>query len=194
MDDSPNASEVGGTLLTDVLAVVHELGASVLLGDVLELITNAVVGVLGFGASAINVATADGDLRIEAVKGPPGVESLLGTTRPLSFWLEVLAAAEPWGELRFFSHERDQTLVDSFATWTPTGAPGPEPDAWHPDDSLMAPMWDGERLIGVLSVDQPLQRAPARPGPVHRAGGLRQPGRQGDPRRPGPRSRRGPPP
>jgi diguanylate cyclase (GGDEF)-like protein/PAS domain S-box-containing protein len=144
------------TLLDGVLAVVRELGGSSGLGEALDLIVGATAGVLGFGAAAINVTTPEGDLRVDAVVGPPGVEDLLGTRRPLDFWLELLSAAEPWGELRFFSHERDQSLLDRFITWIPHGPVGPEPDAWHPEDSLLAPLWDGERrLVGVLSVDQP---------------------------------------
>ncbi|MDT4983014.1 MAG: hypothetical protein QOF95_504 [Pseudonocardiales bacterium] len=151
-----SATTVDRSLLDGVLAVVRELGGSSELGEALELIVGAAAGVLGFGAAAINVTTPEGDLRVDAVVGPPGVEELLGTRRPLAFWRELLEAAEPWGELRFFSHERDQSLVDQFTTWTPPSPVGPEPDAWHPEDSLLAPLWDGERqLVGVLSVDQP---------------------------------------
>jgi PAS domain S-box-containing protein/diguanylate cyclase (GGDEF)-like protein len=151
-----SATTVDRSLLDGVLAVVRELGGSSELGEALDLIVRAAAGVLGFGAAAINVTTPEGDVRVEAVVGPPGIEELVGTRRPLGFWLELLAAAEPWGELRFFSHERDQSLLDQFVTWTPQSPVRPEPDAWHPEDSLLAPLWDGEqRLIGVLSVDQP---------------------------------------
>ena len=150
------ATSVDRSLLDGVLAVVRELGGSSELDEALELIVGAAAGVLGFGAAAINVTTPEGDLRVDAVVGPPGVEQLLGTRRPLDFWREVLSAAEPWGELRYFSPERDQSLVDQFLTWTPHNPVGPEPDAWHPDDMLLAPLYDGERhLVGVLSVDQP---------------------------------------
>jgi PAS domain S-box-containing protein/diguanylate cyclase (GGDEF)-like protein len=161
------STNVDRSLLDDVLAVVHRLGASVRLQDALELIAEAVVGVLGFGAAAINVATPEGDLRTEAVRGPAGIEQLLGSRRPLSFWQQLLAEAEPWGALRFYSHERDQSLVDQFLTWTPPGLPGPEPDAWHPDDALLAPLWDGDRLVGVVSVDEP--RSGRLPGAAQRS-------------------------
>ncbi|MGI8761377.1 MAG: putative bifunctional diguanylate cyclase/phosphodiesterase [Jatrophihabitantaceae bacterium] len=154
--DSPRAeARMDRALLDGVLGVVRELGASSRLREALDVIADAVVGVLGFEAAAINVATGDGDLRIEAVVGPPGVEALLGNRRPVDHWLELLSSAEPWGGLRFFSHERDQSLVDKFATWTPPGVAQPDPEAWHPEDSLLAPLWDDGRLIGVLSVDQP---------------------------------------
>jgi len=151
------------SLLDGVLAVVQDLGGSTGLQAALDVIAGAVVDVLGFGAAAINVTTADGDLRVDAVVGPPGVQQLLGTRRPMSFWLDVLDAAEPWGELRFFSHERDQALVDQFVSWRPSTTRTLDPDAWHPDDSLLAPMWDAEHnLVGVLSVDEP--RTGRRPG------------------------------
>ena len=151
------------SLLDGVLAVVQDLGGSTGLQAALDVIADAVIDVLGFGAAAINVTTAEGDLRVDAVVGPPGVRRLLGTRRPMSFWLEVLAAAEPWGQLRFFSHERDQTLVDQFISWRPSAPDDLDPDAWHPDDSLLAPMWDTDgNLVGVLSVDEP--RTGRRPG------------------------------
>ncbi|MEP7019004.1 MAG: EAL domain-containing protein [Pseudonocardiales bacterium] len=150
------ASTVDRSLLDGVLAVVRELGGNIELGEALKLIVGAAAGVLGFGAAAINVTTPEGDLRVEAVVGPPGIEELVGTRRPMEFWRELLAAAEPWGELRYFSHERDQSLVDQFTTWMPPSPAGPEPDAWHPEDTLLAPLWDDERrLIGAISVDQP---------------------------------------
>jgi len=143
-------------LLDGVLAVVRELGGNIELGEALELIVGAAAGVLGFGAAAINVTTPEGDLRVEAVVGPPGLEELVGARRPIAFWRELLSAAEPWGELRYFSHERDQSLLDRFTSWKPRSTVGPEPDAWHPEDLLLAPLWDNERcLVGVLSVDQP---------------------------------------
>lgn len=143
-------------LLDGVLSVVRKLGRSTSLRDTLDLILDGIVRVVGFDAAAVNVTTPHGDLRVEAVAGPPGVERLLDTVRPMSFWTEVLEAAESWGELRFFSHERDQSLVDRFTTWSAERTVGPEPDAWHPDDSLLAPMWGGDgSLIGVISVDEP---------------------------------------
>jgi diguanylate cyclase (GGDEF)-like protein/PAS domain S-box-containing protein len=143
-------------VLEGVLGVVRRLGRSSSLRETLDLILDGIVRVVGFEAAAVNVATGTGEFRVEAVAGPPGVERLLGTVRPLSFWTEVLGAAEVWGELRFFGHERDQSLVDSFATWTSGRHAAPDPDAWHPDDSLLAPLYGGDgRLIGVVSVDEP---------------------------------------
>src|SRR3954469_1091750 len=150
-------------VIEGVLSVVRRLGRSASLRETFDLILDGIVRVVGFAAAAVNVTPPAGDVRVEAVAGPPGIERLLGTVRPMAFWREVLTAAEPWGDLRFFSHERDQTLVDSFATWSAERTASAEPDAWHPDDSLLAPMWGGDgSLIGVISVDEP--RTGRRPG------------------------------
>ncbi len=151
-----SAAAVDPALLDGVLAVVRRLGGCADLGAALSVITDAMADVLGFGAAAINVTTLEGDLRVEAVVGPSGVNELLGTCVPVARWLEWLDSAEEWGELRFFDHERDQAAMDHFPSWRPSGGAGPEPDAWHPDDSLFAPLWDEKRnLVGVLSVDMP---------------------------------------
>ena len=156
MRESGPAANVDRPLLDGVLAVVRRLGAAAGLDEALKIIADAVVDVLGFGAAAVNVTTPDGDLRVEAVVGPDGVGELLGTRRPMSHWREVLELSEQWGELRYYSHERDQALFDRFPVWTPTSAASGAADAWHPDDSLMAPLWDEQRnLVGVLGVDQP---------------------------------------
>ena len=142
--------------LEGLLDVVRRLGESSELGQMLDQITEAVVEVVEFGAAAINVVSPDGVVTVASVVGPPEARALLGKTSPVQYWLDILELAEPWGSLRFYSHERDQTIVDRIANWTPDAASETGPDAWHPDDSLLAPLHDAEgTLIGVLSVDQP---------------------------------------
>jgi PAS domain S-box/diguanylate cyclase (GGDEF) domain len=156
MSEVPSLRRVDRSSLDGVLAVMRRLGGSTSLKEALDLILEGIVGVVGFDAAAINVTTPDGDLRVEAVIGPIGIERLLGSKRPMTFWTEILDVAEHWGDLRFFGHERDQSLIDRFTTWTAARTVGAEPDAWHPDDSLLAPMRDAEgNLIGVISVDEP---------------------------------------
>ena len=144
------------SLFDGVLAVVRELGRCSTLDAVLPLVADAIVDVLGFDAAAINIATPDGDLRVDAVAGPPGVQELLNSRRSVTLWLALLDSAEEWGQLRFVSHTTDRDEIAEFPTWSAGGVVGSDADAWHPDDLLLAPMWDehGE-LVGVLSVDQP---------------------------------------
>lgn len=147
--------------LERLLSVVRELGATGDVDETLTRIAEATVEFLQFGATAINVVGPDGVVRIQAVAGPPEVRGLLGRSSPLQYWLDILEAAEPWNSLRFFSHDRDQTMMDRVASWVPDGLesprsePGQQP--WHPEDALLAPLIgpDGT-LLGVLSVDQPV--------------------------------------
>jgi diguanylate cyclase (GGDEF)-like protein/PAS domain S-box-containing protein len=151
-----NLANVRRFRLERLLDVVRQLGESGELGQMLDQIAAAVVEVVEFGAAAINVVSPQGVVTVASVVGPPEARALLGKTSPVQYWLDILALAEPWGSLRFYSHERDQRIIDRIANWTPAEAPQRGPDAWHPDDSLLAPLWNAEgTLIGVLSVDQP---------------------------------------
>lgn len=148
--------------LERVLAVVRELGTSADLQGTLDRIAQAVVDVVEFDAAAINVTRPDGLVRVDAVVGPPGVTELLGQGTPAADWELLLAASQEWGELRFHGHHENRHLWDRVARWTPPTAQGSEPDAWHPEDALFAPLRgpDGA-LLGVISVDQPRSgRAP----------------------------------
>ncbi len=157
MESGSSLAQVRRSWLERVLDVVRQLGASNDLQETLSRIVEGVVDVLEFGASAINVRTAEGDtLRVEAVAGPPALEELRGQSTPLQYFVDLLNASEQWGALRFYSHEVDQTPVDRVARWTPPGSPASDAGAWQPGDELMAPLHDrGGALIGVLSVDQP---------------------------------------
>ncbi len=166
-----SVTNVRRSVLERVLDVVRELGGTHDLNDTLNLITQSVTDVLEFGAAAINVAEGD-QVRVASVAGPPDVRSILGKSERLDRWLEMLDACEPWGDLRFLSHDRDSALSANVPTWTAPGEPAATDDPadmdgaadldgaaglrWHPADSLLAPMWDQQgRLVGILSVDQP---------------------------------------
>jgi len=142
--------------LERMLDVVRELGTARELDQLLDRIAEATVDFLEFGAAAINVVGADGVVRVAAVAGPAEMQQLRGATSELHFWLDMLEAAEAWGSLRFYSHLQDQSLFDEIASWVPAQDGDPEPDAWHPEDVLLAPLTgpDGA-LLGLLSVDQP---------------------------------------
>jgi len=140
-----------------MLDVVRELSTARELGELLDRITGAAVDFLEFRGAAINVVDGDGLVRVASVAGSPEMQQLRGATSELHFWLDMLEAAEAWGTLRFYSHEQDQGLFDEIASWVPTDEGSDDPDAWHPQDTLLAPLTapDGS-LLGVLSVDEPL--------------------------------------
>ena len=155
MGDGP--AGIRRSWLERVLGVVRELGASHDLHETLQGITDAVVHVVEFGAAAINLVEPGGVVRVAAVAGPAELDTeLLGRATQSSYWHELLAACEPWGALRFYSHERDQTVPARLPTWVPPDSGVADVAAWHPDDMLLAPLLGSDgSLLGILSVDQP---------------------------------------
>jgi diguanylate cyclase (GGDEF)-like protein/PAS domain S-box-containing protein len=155
----PEVSSLHRPWLARLLDVVRELGTISDVQQTLNRIAEATVEFLEFGAAAINVAGSDDceELLVQAVAGPPEIAELLGRSSPLKYWQDILEAAEPWGSLRFYGHERDRELIGQLATWTPEGTGAElQPGGWHPEDALFAPLFDpAGGLLGVLSVDQP---------------------------------------
>jgi diguanylate cyclase (GGDEF)-like protein len=123
----------------------------------LDLLSETIVQALGFGVACINIVRPDGALQAVSVAGDPAARAaLLGTTDSAESWDRLLAASEPWGRLRFADHANQETAVVDTYSWVPDFQPVDAPDAWHPEDALLAPLTasDGSRL-GVLSVDLP---------------------------------------
>jgi diguanylate cyclase (GGDEF)-like protein/PAS domain S-box-containing protein len=141
--------------LTRMLGVIRQIGATTGFQETLEGITAGVSEAFEFGAAAINVRTPGGDLRVESVVGPPGVERLLGQVASRDQWEKLLAAGEEWGELRFKDHNTPDPSpeIDSWVSDEPV----PENEGcWHPMDSLFIPLRDPQGdLLAVISVDSP---------------------------------------
>jgi diguanylate cyclase (GGDEF)-like protein/PAS domain S-box-containing protein len=137
--------------------LARRIASSLDLQPTLQIVVQSVVDQLGFGAALVNMARPDGTCEVVAVAGSQeATEALLGTRAPMDAWYELLDHCEAWGELRFLDHRSDQRPAGPIPSWTPPTEPVDDPDAWHPDDSLFAPLFapDGT-LIGVLSVDLP---------------------------------------
>jgi diguanylate cyclase (GGDEF)-like protein len=122
------------------------------LQDVLEEICRAT----GFGAGALSHVLVDGTIRIVAVVGPECArEALLGVEIPTEALEAELDRAEHWGRLRFLP--AGTVPKASRYRWTADAPPPTEPDGWHPEDTLLAPLRAGSGLlIGILSVDLPV--------------------------------------
>ena len=138
-------------------ALARRIASSLDLHETLQIVVQSVVDQLGFGVALVNMARPGDICEVVAVAGSEeAAEALLGTRAPMDAWYTLLAACEPWGELRFLDHRSDQSQAEAIAGWTPPTAPGDDPDDWHPDDMLLAPLYgpDGA-LVGVLSVDLP---------------------------------------
>ncbi len=152
----PKVSNLRRSWLERLLDVVRELGNLSDIDQTLHRIAEASVEYLEFGAAAINVVSADGQMVVRAVAGPPDIGQLLGRSSPVKCWQDLLDAAEPWGSLRFFSHHQDRRLLDRIATWIGEAPAVAYPGDWHPEDMLFAPLYSPDgTLLGVLSVDQP---------------------------------------
>jgi diguanylate cyclase (GGDEF)-like protein/PAS domain S-box-containing protein len=147
------------TQAAELLAqLARRITASLDLRETLQVVAQAVVDQLGFGAAVVNLVQPGDMCEVAAAAGPDEVgQALLGTRAPMDNFRRLLDGCEAWGELRFLDHRKDQGLSRSLAGWTPPGEPNENPDAWHPEDILLAPLWaPGHVLIGVLSVDIPV--------------------------------------
>ena len=82
--------------------------------------------------------------------------SCVGSTRPVDQLLEELEKADDWGLLRFVPHERLDPGPRSRPTaGCPTSSRSTRPDAWHPLDLLVAPLYDDDGVLRGTLVDGP---------------------------------------
>ncbi len=150
------AAAQGRLLALELLSdVAVRVAGSVHLGETLQTIADAVVESLGFDAAVLNLVT-ETSVPVAAVTGPQELQdALLGTAQPLEVWEAMLARSVPLGNLRFVDGRAGDDL-DGMLSWVPDIAVSQDPDAWHPQDALFAPLHGtGGDLVGVLSVDLP---------------------------------------
>ncbi len=96
-------------------------------------------------------------------------ESLRGRHTPVDQLAGELEKADDWGLLRFVPHERLEPGLGETWGWVPDIEPiDDSPDAWHPLDLLIAPLYDDAgALRGTLAMDLPVDGR--RPGEAQRA-------------------------
>lgn len=145
---------------------LHELVCRVNAGDdlasVLQSLVDGVADVTGFAVAAVSYLHPDRHLEVLAVAGDDAArEQLVGVRTPLDEISAEFDLADHWGMLRFVPHER--LAGGTVRGWIPNVRPLDLPDAWHPEDALLAPLSapTGE-MVGLLSVDLP--RDGRRPG------------------------------
>jgi diguanylate cyclase (GGDEF)-like protein/PAS domain S-box-containing protein len=145
--------------------VVAELNVARNLADTLQAVADGVVSGLGFQIAVVNLVAPDGDLVVAAVAGSASAEALMaGRVGSRAAWERRLSMGEVYGTLRFIPYEIGWSLDgDDVPSWPGEGLLPITPDGWHPNDRLLAPMYSGSELLGVLSVDRP--RNGKRPGP-----------------------------
>ncbi|WP_210651459.1 ATP-binding protein [Nocardioides sp. SYSU D00065] len=122
---------------------------------ILEEIANGVVDVLGYGVAAI--ARLEGDMLVMTnVAGPPDVVAqILHRRTPADQILDEFREADKWGILRFVPAGR-MSPERLRAAWIPEIEAPRDPDAWHPEHALYAPLYSaGGELLGNMAVDLP---------------------------------------
>jgi diguanylate cyclase (GGDEF)-like protein/PAS domain S-box-containing protein len=138
------------------------------LTETLQLVADTIVESLGFEVAVVNIVDSDDEMVVVAVTGPDDVrEQLLNRRQGRDGWSQLMAASEPWGRLRFLDHATSPADPEDIFSWIPDLPVSDEPDAWHPEDALFAPLESSDgRHLGMLSVDVP--RDGKRPGPATR--------------------------
>ena len=129
----------------------------------LQLIADGIVAVAGFAVAAIRIRQGDELILVVDTARPAGI----GTCITVRMMLEELELAEDWGVLQFVPHERGTSRSAESGWIVPPMAIRDVPNAWHPTDMLVAPLYDEQgELRGILAIDEPLDGL--RPGPEHR--------------------------
>lgn len=154
----------------NALRTLHEVSkavhASLDLGRTLDAVVRGVTKASGFQVALINLRLPDGDFEVVSIEGTDDAkDALLGTRTTMAAWDEIFGQGERWGALVYVPH--GVTLSDVITLWTPDIPVPEDPQGWHPEDCLFAPLTGpGGDLLGVLSVDLPLDGR--RPGPGQR--------------------------
>jgi signal transduction histidine kinase len=134
----------------------------------LLVIAEGITQLAGFDVAAVSVVRDSQHMQVMAVAGNDEARDiLLGTFTPITRLMEELEHAEDWGMFQFVPHESLDPESESWG-WVPDLAPVAGPDAWHPMDLLVAPLYgpNGE-LRGSLSIDCPTDGR--RPDEAHRS-------------------------
>ncbi len=134
----------------------------------LQQVADAIVESLGFEVAVINLLEPPDHavLRVIAVAGPAEVrEALLGTVQSCQVWDELLHGTSLLGRLLFLDHRNATLGEDGITWWIPDLPVSQDPDSWHPEDGLFAPLeTTSGASLGLISVDLP--RDGRRPGPA----------------------------
>lgn len=129
------------------------------LPELLQAIARTVSDSLAFRTVVINLYRREwDDFVVSTVYGSDEArEALLGQVRQMPDW-------EPFLDQRFLQRGAYLVPAGEFdwgeyeaTTYTPAISVTDDPNAWHPDDALFAPMRGADgSLLGVLSVDEPI--------------------------------------
>ena len=134
--------------------------------DALDLVASSVAEMVGFEIAIVSVVRGEQMYAVSVQGSNEATAAMLGVATPVSMVQGELERADDWGRFRFVPHERAQEDVRTIG-WVPDLEPVDSPDAWHPLDLLIAPLFDDVgTMIGLLSIDVPMSGL--RPGPTQR--------------------------
>lgn len=152
-------SDYARNLVRTFHRVTSSMYASSDLNQALQVIADGVIQLVGFRSAVVGVALADGGFEYVAFNGPPQVrEAMSGAKMSREQWDWRMNNCVRWGRLCWIDHS--VTWPDSMTAWIPdwemVRAKGDDPDGWHPEDFLFAPLLGQHaEVLGVLSVDLP---------------------------------------
>lgn len=125
---------------------------------VLQLMVESVAEMVGFEVAVLSVVVDD-QLVTVAYTGPEQFRDYLEEPDPVAVLESVLAHAVEWGpRLRFIPAGATADLDGHWVVMEQETPKTPAtPDAWHPEDGLLALLTDDSGVpVGLLSVDKPL--------------------------------------
>ena len=125
--------------------------------DALQAIAEGVSEIAGFDLVGISAARNDGYLHTLVVVGPEEARrALLDTLAPTQPMLDQLEQAEDWGPLKWIPHEKLTLDIETWGWFSDAPRDNVPPGAWHPEDSLVAPLEDDDgRFLGFLGIELP---------------------------------------
>jgi len=123
-----------------------------------ELVASSFASTFGYGGVVVNLEVG-GDFQSVAICGSSAMRTaLLGRISPRSAVEKLVSSSEPRGTLRYLGRDNMAENLGVQTYIPPTrGTIGLGPDEWTPEDGLLAPLFaDDGRLLGLLSIDEPL--------------------------------------
>jgi diguanylate cyclase (GGDEF)-like protein len=150
--------------LRSMLTVSRAAASGQGLGPVVQALAEAIRSELSFHVVVVNLLEPGTDeLRVVVVLGDDDARQvLLGSSLALAEWQKLLDSGRNVGGASWLPAGSYDWQPEG-PVWTPSLAPSPLSDAWHPEDMLLLPLRNSDgQLLGVVSVDEPaLGRRPS---------------------------------
>jgi len=154
----PTPDPTGATVPLDALLELSRSAGEDTVRGVLESVAHTIFQVAGFGVVVLNVYRPQWDdfEAVLVVGDQKGRDVLIGSTAPREVLERLLAEGQRRAANTFFLPEGVSTAWDELCVYTPDLIRSQAPDAWRPEDALLAVLrdTDGEPL-GFVSMDEP---------------------------------------